>query len=83
MGCISPLTMIKLKDILNELEVTPSKKWVDYDLSSIGKEGMENIWQMYTDSYEKEGLDLSAINYQELASKYKGIKLIDVEMTSI
>ena len=62
--------MIKLKDILKELEVTPNKKWVDYNLSSIDTEGMEDIWKMYVDSYEKEGLDLSAIDAKELASKY-------------
>ena len=71
--------MIKLKDILKELEVTPNKKWVDYNLSSIDTEGMEDIWKMYVDSYEKEGLDLSAIDAKELASKYKGIQLIDID----
>ena len=71
--------MIKLKNILRELEVQPAKQWIDYDLNSIDTKGKEAVWVMYKDSYEKEGLDLSANSAQELASKYKAVQLIDVD----
>ena len=71
--------MIKLKSILRELEVQPAKQWIDYDLNSVDKRGKESVWAMYKDTYEKEGLDLSANSAQELASKYKAIQLIDVD----
>ena len=71
--------MIKLKSILRELEVKPPKTWIDYVLGSVDKDGKDKIWKMYVDSYEAEGLDLSANSAQELASKYKAIQLIDVD----
>ena len=42
-------------------------------------DGKDMIWKMYKDTYEAEGLDLSANSAQELASKYKAIQLIDVD----
>jgi hypothetical protein len=71
--------MIKLKDILTEIEVTPPMQWKDYNLNTIDPQGKETIWSMYKDTYEKEGLDLSANSAQELASKYKAINLMDVD----
>lgn len=71
--------MIRLKDILKEIEVTPPMQWKDYNLSTIDPQGKETIWSMYKDTYEKEGLDLSANSAQELTSKYKAINLIDID----
>lgn len=70
--------MIKLKNILEDFEI-PSGKWVDYDLSKIPQDGMENIWDMYSTAYIKANLDLSANGWRELQSKYKAVALLDVD----
>lgn len=65
---------------LNEIKITQSKKWVDYDLSKLDDEGLDSIWKMYTDTYAAEGLDLSARNAKELIAKYKATQLVDVDL---
>jgi len=74
-----PIRYVKLfEDFINELKV-PSGKWVEYDLSKIDDEGMKLIWNMYTETYAKQGMDLSADDWKELQSKYKATALKDVD----
>jgi len=70
--------MIKLGNIINELEI-PSGKWVDMKMSDIDASGMKLIWSMYKTAYKGQGLDLSAGSASEMQSKYKAIMLIDVD----
>ena len=70
--------MIRLTEILNELEI-PSNKWVSLDLKSIDNMGMEEIWDMYKTTYLNAGMDLSANSASELQSKYKATALKDVD----
>ena len=70
--------MIRLTEILNELEI-PSNKWVTLDLKSIDDEGIEEIWDMYKTTYLNAGMDLSANSASELQSKYKATALKDVD----
>lgn len=74
--------MIRLSDLLPELEI-PSGKWVDMDMSAIDKEGMKHIWKIYSDAYSAQSLDFSASGASEMQSKYKAIKLIDVDKDKI
>jgi hypothetical protein len=74
--------MVKLRDLIPELEI-PSGKWVDMNLSSVDKEGMNHIWKIYTDAYSAQSLDFSASGASEMQSKYKAIKLIDVDEDKI
>jgi len=70
---------IKLyEEFLNELEI-PSGRWVDLDLSKIDDDGMQLIWDMYTSTYAKQGMDLSADDWREMQSKYKATALKDVD----
>ena len=57
----------------------PSNKWIDYNLTDIDREGGIEIWDMYTGSYLKKGLDLSADSWSEMQSKYKAVALKDVD----
>ena len=66
------------EDFLNELEI-PSGRWVDLDLSQIDDAGMQHIWDMYTSTYAKQGMDLSADDWREMQSKYKATALKDVD----
>jgi hypothetical protein len=70
--------MIKLGNIINELEI-PSGKWVDMKMSDVDASGMKLIWSMYKTAYKGQGLDLSAGSASEMQSKYKAIMLIDVD----
>ena len=70
--------MIKLSNILKEFEI-PSDVWVDYDLKKVDKDGMDNIWDMYKTSYLKQGMDLSANSASEMQSKYKAVRLKDID----
>lgn len=74
--------MVRLSDLIPELEI-PSGKWVDMDMSSIDKEGMKHIWKIYSDAYSAQSLDFSASGASEMQSKYKAIKLIDVDKDKI
>ena len=74
--------MIRLSDLLPELEI-PSGKWVDMNMSQIDREGMKHIWKIYTDAYSAQSLDFSASGASEMQSKYKAIKLIDVDEDKI
>ncbi len=70
--------MIKLTNILKEFEI-PSDIWVDYDLKKVDNDGMDIIWDMYKTSYLKQGMDLSANSASEMQSKYKAVRLKDVD----
>jgi hypothetical protein len=77
--------MINLRsyeDFVNELEIA-SNKWIDFDLSRIDQEGMDQIWKMYTDTYGKQGMDFSADDSSELKTKYKATFLKDVDKDHI
>ena len=74
--------MVKLRDLIPELKI-PSGKWVDMDMSQIDKEGMNHIWKVYSDAYSAQSLDFSANSASEMQSKYKAIKLIDVDKDKI
>ena len=73
---------MKLIEILSELEI-PSNKWVDYDLKKVDKDGMDNIWDMYKTSYLKQGMDLSANSASEMQTKYKAVRLKDIDNDNI
>jgi hypothetical protein len=70
--------MIRLTEILNELEIPPNK-WVTLDLKAIDSDGIEEIWDMYKTTYLNAGMDLSANSASELQSKYKATALKDVD----
>ena len=70
---------IKLfEDFINEFEI-PSNRWIEMDLKKIDKDGMQEIWDMYTKTYLDAGMDLSADDWQEMQSKYKATALKDVD----
>lgn len=74
--------MIKLKTIIQEFEI-PSNVWIDYDLKKVDDDGMDNIWNMYKTSYLKQGMDLSANSASEMQSKYKAVRLKDIDNDNI
>lgn len=70
---------IKLfEDFINEFQI-PSNKWIEMDLKKIDKEGMQQIWDMYTKTYLDAGMDLSADDWEEMQAKYKATALKDVD----
>ncbi len=66
------------EDFVNEFEI-PSNRWIDMDLKRIDKEGMQQIWDMYTKTYLDAGMDLSADDWEEMQAKYKATALKDVD----
>lgn len=66
------------EDFVNEFQI-PSNKWIEMDLKKIDKEGMQEIWDMYTKTYLDAGMDLSADDWQEMQTKYKATALKDVD----
>jgi hypothetical protein len=74
--------MIKLNDILKEFEI-PSGEWINYDLQKVDKDGMNIIWDMYKSSYLKQGMDLSANSAGEMQSKYKAVRLKDIDNDNV
>lgn len=71
--------MIRLRDMLKEIELETSNKWEDYDLNSLDPKTLEDMFTYYKSSYESEGLDLSVNSPQELQSQYKAVAMIDVD----
>ncbi len=71
--------MIKLLDILKEIELKSSNTWEDYDLRSLDPSTLEDMFTYYKSSYESEGLDLSVNSPQELQADYKAVAMIDVD----
>lgn len=71
--------MIKLLDILKEIELKSSNTWEDYDLRSLDPYTLEDMFTYYKSSYESEGLDLSVNSPQELQDNYKAVAMIDVD----
>lgn len=70
---------IKLfEEFINEFNITPGK-WIDMDLSKLSDDDMQLIWAMYVSTYAKEGLDLSANDWEELKYKYKATAIKDVD----
>ena len=74
--------MIKLNAILKEFEI-PSGEWINYDLQKVDKDGMDIIWDMYKSSYLKQGMDLSANSAGEIQSKYKAVRLKDIDNDNV
>lgn len=70
---------IKLfEEFVNEFEI-PSDRWVEMDLKKIDDEGMQQIWDMYTQTYLGAGMDLSADDWKEMQAKYKATALKDID----
>jgi len=70
---------IKLyEDFINEFDITPGK-WIDMDLSKLSDDDMQLIWSMYVSTYAKQGMDLSADDWQEMKTKYKATAIKDVD----
>jgi hypothetical protein len=67
---------------LNEAALTPNV-WKDFNLSSLKDDDMTILWDMYTSTYSKQGLDFSASDFKELQNKYKAVYLEDVDGDSI
>lgn len=63
---------------VNEVNL-PANQWVDAEMNKLDKSELDLIWQMYTDTYSREGLDFSADDEGELKSKYKASFLKDVD----
>jgi hypothetical protein len=57
--------------------------WKDFNLATLSKEDMDILWNMYSDTYSKAGLDFSANDAGELQTKYKAVYLEDVDSDSI
>jgi len=56
-----------------------SGEWKEYNLSSLSDDDMKIIWDMYSNTYSKNGLDFSANDFKELRNKYKGVYIEDVD----
>jgi hypothetical protein len=67
---------------ITEVSLKPNV-WKDFNLASLTPEDMDTVWNMYSDTYSKAGLDFSANNASELQSKYKAVYLEDVDSDSI
>ena len=67
---------------VNEVDL-PANTWKDFDLRKLTDDDLQTIWDMYTNSYAKQGLDFSADDYKELQQKYKAVYLQDVDSDSI
>lgn len=67
---------------VNEVDL-PANTWKDFDLRKLTDDDLQIIWDMYTNSYAKQGLDFSADDYKELQQKYKAVYLQDVDSDSI
>jgi hypothetical protein len=67
---------------VNEVDLKPNR-WEDFDLTKLSEEDLQVIWDMYSASYSKQGLDFSADDYKELQRKYKAVYLKDIDSDSI
>lgn len=70
---------MKLIDILREVEVKNPMQWEDVDMNSIDPRTMRDIFDLYSRTYESEGLDLSVNSAEEMQQSYKAIKMEDVD----
>jgi len=57
--------------------------WKDFNLTTLSDDDMKVIWNMYTGTYAKQGLDFSADDFKELQHKYKAVYLEDVDGDSV
>lgn len=76
------LFLTKNKLLLSEMKL-PKDNWVTFNLNSVSDDDMKRIWDMYSSTYSKAGMDFSANDYKELRSKYKAIAVEDVDGDSI
>lgn len=76
------LFLTKNKLLLSEMKL-PKDNWVTFNLNSVSDDDMKRIWNMYSSTYSKAGMDFSANDYKELRSKYKAIAVEDVDGDSI
>jgi len=67
---------------LKEATLKPNT-WKDFNLTTLSDDDMKVIWDMYTSTYAKQGMDFSADNFTELQSKYKAVYLEDVDSDSV
>lgn len=73
---------ILTEELALEVEL-PANVWKDFNLASMSKEDLDVVWDMYTSTYGKAGLDFSADDSKELQSKYKAVYLEDVDGDSV
>ena len=59
------------------------KSWLDVNLSDVDDIVGDYIWKMYTKTYLKQEMDLSANDWNEMKGKYKATFLIDVDNDQI
>lgn len=72
------------EDVESVLEIKlPTNVWKDFNLASLANEDIDVLWDMYTSTYSKAGLDFSANDAKELQSKYKAVYLEDVDGDSV
>jgi hypothetical protein len=69
----------KFAQFVKEDITIPSGKWIDTDLKGQDDDMMQLIWNMYSDTYSKQGMDFSADDFGELKTKYKATFLKDVD----
>lgn len=74
--------MKSLNEYIIEQISLPNKKWVDIDLVKLDAETMNLLWDMYTNTYLSQGIDLSAHGPKELQGSYKATWFIDVDKDS-
>lgn len=61
----------------------PINAWKNFNLSGLSNEDIDIIWNMYSLTYKKAGMDFSANDAKELQTKYKAVYLEDVDGDSI
>lgn len=74
--------LLKESDISEKFDLK-DRTWKDYNLSSLDADDMKVIWDMYSNTYAKNGLDFSASDYNELQNKYKAVYLEDIDNDGI
>lgn len=75
---IEKFSMFNEYDFLYEMNEKYGN-WQDRSLQDITDEELKAIWNMYTNTYGKQGMDFSADNRHELKTKYHATLLNDVD----
>ena len=69
---------MRFNNYINEL-VLPKKKWVTVKLSDIDKNQLDKIYNMFIDTYAKQGLEPNVKRAEMIREKYKISRLIDLD----
>ena len=67
------LKQLLLEDVSDDLK---TGKWIDVPLSDIPEKNLQRLWDNYSQTYIKHGLDLSVSGAEGLKS-YTGVFLVD------